>query len=263
MTHQSPDSRPTSTTECFTGLASAYAQHRPSYPSQAIDWILDGLAPPVVAADIGCGTGISSRLLGQRGVQVIGIDPNSDMLREARNASSGQLHIEYLIGTGERTGLENSSVDLTLCAQSFHWFDPQTALREFHRILRRGGRLALMWNVKDDNDAFTAKYIRNVDRAQADAATRGLHVPSEREADPTLGGSFTNIRKRDFDNPQAFDLNGLLGRARSASYFPKGEPLKSELERDLVQMFNEFQRNGFITLQQRTEVTLADRVSTE
>jgi len=242
----------------FTGLASTYAQHRPTYPGEAIAYLLNGLPASCIAVDVGCGTGISSRLLAEHGVRVIGIDPNQDMLDQARRESPSS--IEYRIGTGERTGMPDSCADLVLCAQSFHWFNPPTALREFHRVLKSRGRLALMWNVKDSGDVFSAGFIRNSDRAQADAATRGLKVNEHRAGDPTIGGFFQNVRMQAFAITQYLDLEGVLGRARSASYFPKSDPLRTELENDLRDLFKQHQCDGVVSLRYRTEVTLAVRV---
>src|SRR5687768_7266174 len=109
-------------TEYFTGLAGAYARNRPTYPVEAINFIVAGMARPISAADLGCGTGISTRLLAACGVKVVGIDPNRDMLAQASQESTG---IEYRQGAGEQTGLPDGSIDLVVCAQSFHWFDPE------------------------------------------------------------------------------------------------------------------------------------------
>ncbi len=244
----------------FAGLAQTYAQHRPSYPVAAIDFILEGMPVPVRAADIGCGTGISSRLLAENGAAVIGIDPNQEMLDEARSAGSDH-QIEYKVGQAERLPLDDASVDLVLCAQSFHWFDPHATLREFHRVTKAGkySRAALMWNLRDESDPFTAGYGGVVRAAQEDAATRGLIVNSERAGDITLGGYFINPRTRSFPNPQSLDEDALLGRIRSASYFPKTGPLRDEREDTLRTLFKEHQRDGHVTLMHRTEVTLADR----
>ena len=257
-------------TEYFTGLATTYAAHRPGYPIDAINFILEGLPKPVRAVDIGCGTGISTRLLASKGAMVIGVDPNVDMLNQARQASDGgEPGVEYRVGVGERTGLDDRAFDVVVCAQSFHWFEPLAALRESHRILRQAGpsqlpaRLALMWNVKDPTaDDFSAGYTAINDRAMADAAARGLTVRSEREADPTLGGFFHNVRQQQFANPQLLDLHGVVGRMASASYFPKADPLRSQLQRELRDLFEQHQRNGFVSLMHRVEVTIADRHAT-
>src|SRR5262245_51312959 len=100
---------PQPVTGYFTGLAQVYAECRPSYPTQAIDALLDGLSRPLMVADVGCGTGISTRLLAATGARVIGIDPNDDMLDQARRESEEKFNatIEYRQGTGEHTGLDD------------------------------------------------------------------------------------------------------------------------------------------------------------
>lgn len=247
-------------TTYFTGLAGLYAQYRPTYPVAAIEAILDGLPRPARVADVGCGTGISSRLLAAAGAIVTGVDPNPDMLEQARREGSPARSIEYRQGAGERTGLDEASFDAVVCAQAYHWFDAQAALREFQRILRPGGRLALMWNVKDDSDFFTRVYCEVAEEAQRDAASRGLTVHPDRQPGPLPGGRFVDERMLVFANPLSMDLEGALGRARSASYFPKSGPLKDRLEERIRGVFGSHQREGRVTMLYRTEVTLAERV---
>jgi len=253
-----PDPPPT---QYFTGMAHAYTRHRPSYAPQAIDFILHELDPPIHAASIGCGTGICCRLLADRGVRIIGIDPNDDMLSEARPLSeNASPAITYQPGTAEDTSLDDHSVDLVICAQAFHWFDDTAALDEFHRTLKPRRRLALMWNVRVPTDPVGIGYLDVTRRAQEDAEARGRVVHVNRSADPTTTGRFTNLRRAAFTNPQVLDQRGLLGRIRSASYFPTEDPLKSELEQQLLDLFADNAHDGYITLPQETQVTLAAAV---
>src|SRR5439155_17024812 len=131
------DKRP-DTVERFTGLADVYAQCRPDYPAAAIDFILAhrSLKPGATLVDVGCGTGISSRLFAARGLRVIGIDPNADMRRraEAEPTPPGAPAPIYRDGRGEATGLSDASANAVLAAQAFHWFDAEAALREAYRI---------------------------------------------------------------------------------------------------------------------------------
>lgn len=257
--HGTPDDA--DPTQYFTGLADAYARFRPSYAPAAVDWLLEGVSPPARALDVGCGTGISSRLLAARGARVIAIDPNNDMLEQARQARVPEGGaIEWRLGTAEDTGLPRASRDVVLCAQAFHWFDGPRALKELHRVLLAGGRLALMWNVRDALDPFTAAYEVVVKRAQAAAKDAGRKVEVGRRADPTEGGWFEDVRAREFPNPHRLDLDGLLGRARSASYYPRAGPLAEGLEAALREAFARHAQDGHVTLSQRTEVTLADPV---
>src|SRR6185295_10044902 len=106
----------------FSATVDLYKKYRPSYPPALIDWLLEvgQLAPGDRVADLGCGTGISTRLLAARGLDVVGIDPNEDMLASAR-AEGGVA--TYQRGEAVATGLANASVKMATAAQAFHWFD--------------------------------------------------------------------------------------------------------------------------------------------
>src|SRR5262249_57172112 len=112
--------------ERFTKTAALYARCRPSYPPAAIDWILATaqLAPGASAVDLGCGTGIATRLLAARGLHVLGVDPNEEMLAHARAAGGGR----YRQGAAPSTGLPAASGDLPIPAPSLPWFAVPPAL---------------------------------------------------------------------------------------------------------------------------------------
>src|SRR5439155_22179559 len=116
----------------FTGLADSYAKYRPSYPIEAIDFIVSHcrLGKDSMLVDVGCGTGISARLFAERSLRVIGIEPNAEM-RAAAAATSVPPDCPqpiYQEGRAEATGLADQSVDAVLAAQAFHWFEPEAAL---------------------------------------------------------------------------------------------------------------------------------------
>jgi len=174
-------------TERFVDRAADYAAGRPTYPAAALDALFDGLgdAGDVVAADLGAGTGISSRLLAERGAQVLAIEPNQAM----REAAEPHPRVEWIAGTAERTGLDEASIDLVTAFQAFHWFDHAKALREIVRILRPAGRAAVIYNERDESDPFTAAYgdlvraymlddteRRRADALEAFAAFEGWHI---------------------------------------------------------------------------------------
>ena len=251
---------PPPVTEYFTGLAGLYDRYRPRYAEAALAACLEELPASCDIADIGCGTGIATRQLAATGARVIGIEPNAEMLAVAQTtAAPAGSSLKYRRASAEATGLADGSVDLVLCAQAFHWFDPPRALAEFHRILRPGRRLALMWNVRHEDNPVSAGYADVVRRAQA-AAREGFSWNQRNWLrDPTETGHFENPRRLSFDNPQRLDREGLLGRARSASYFPRAGRLRDRLERTLLDLFDRYARDGQVTIRQRTELTLADR----
>jgi ubiquinone/menaquinone biosynthesis C-methylase UbiE len=159
MEHDPYHGRSTETTEYFADLTELYERYRPAYPQEAIDAIVQGLPSGAAIADVGCGTGICSRQLAAAGCQVIGIEPDDAMRRAAESAAALSPHADLMRfqhGTGERTMLDDDSVDAVVCAQSFHWFDADAALAEFARILKPHGRLALMWNKVSRDDEFSA-----------------------------------------------------------------------------------------------------------
>src|SRR5688572_16290540 len=132
--------------ERFTATVDNYEKYRPTYPSELIDWVVatSGIGPGARVADLGCGTGISTRLFAARGFNVIGIDPNEEMLKRAIRAGGA----EYRKGEASATGLGDRSVDLIVGGQAFHWFDLAPTFREFRRILKPHGRCAAFWNVR-------------------------------------------------------------------------------------------------------------------
>lgn len=255
------DDRPT--LRAFDGLAIAYDQHRPHYPDAIIDALLtnvrrpDGGAP--VIADIGCGTGISSRAIAPAAARVVAIDPGEDMLATARARSRDFPTIEFRKGTAEATGLAAESVDLVLMAQAFHWCDAERALVEFHRILRPGGRCGLLWNLRTSDGGFTDDYNRIVVAA---ATALDPSVRSGREAlgRPLLESPlFTNATVVTAPSPQRLDEAGVVGRALSASYFPKMEPERGERLAELRASVRRHAVNGIVVLQQVAELTMATR----
>ncbi|MES1026371.1 class I SAM-dependent methyltransferase [Gloeocapsa sp. BRSZ] len=235
----------------FSDKAADYAKYRPSYPSEAIDMILQGLeTSQVIVADIGAGTGISSRLLAQRGVQVIAIEPNAAM---RQMAESHQLVVRE--GTAEATHLPSNSVDIVTCFQAFHWFNPEPSLQEFYRILKPSGRLALVWNDRDRQDAFTAEYSRLVREASNNhPAESRLKLVEPLFANPY----FVNIQEDKFAYKQELDLPGLIGRALSVSYIPNEELAKQQLIANLQQLYHlSCNDQGIVYMSYCTSVYLA------
>jgi SAM-dependent methyltransferase len=129
----------------FGSEAAAYERGRPSYPPDAIDWLLPPDAGKVL--DLGAGTGKLTTRLVERGLDVVAVDPITDML-ELLRASLPET--KALLGTAEDIPLEDNSVDAVLVAQAWHWVDPEQAIPEIARVLRPGGRLGLVWNTRDE-----------------------------------------------------------------------------------------------------------------
>ncbi len=129
----------------FGSEAAAYERGRPSYPPEAIDWLLPPGARDVL--DLGAGTGKLTTRLVERGLDVVAVDPIAEMLELL---SSALPDTPALLGTAEQIPLPDNSVDAVLVAQAWHWFDLERAVAEVARVLRPGGRLGLVWNTRDE-----------------------------------------------------------------------------------------------------------------
>ena len=133
----------------FTKLAEAYV-HRPAYAGPLIDLLVAGVKtqrPAPIVADVGAGTGKLTEMLEVRGLRGFAVEPN-DAMREM-GETLGLERFSWRAGSAEATGLDDGCVDLVTMASAFHWADAPRALTEFHRILRPGGWLALLWNPRD------------------------------------------------------------------------------------------------------------------
>lgn len=206
-------------TERFTGRAGAYAAGRPAYPPAAIDALLEGLGNPreLLAVDLGAGTGISSRLLADRGVAVLAVEPNASM----RDAAEAHPRVTFVDATAEDTGVGEAEADLVVAFQAFHWFDERAALDEMVRILRPGGRAAVVYNERDESDPVTREFGTIVRKyATDDAEALRARMPDTFTAFP----AWQHKSIRTFPHAYTLDRDGLRARVESTSYLPNGGP---------------------------------------
>ncbi|MCU0567807.1 MAG: class I SAM-dependent methyltransferase [Oculatellaceae cyanobacterium Prado106] len=248
---QDPQSR-------FSNRADDYAKYRPSYPAAAIDAILQDL--PLTesrrVADVGAGTGISSRLLGDRNLQVLAIEPNATM----REAAQPHANVEYRASSAEQTGLADASVQLVTCCQAFHWFVPEPTLREFHRILAANGRVALMWNDRDLTDPFTQEHDQLIQKA----SERHIYDNPSRKSAQSLATSplFCHYREQRFTWKRPHTAESLIGLALSSSYIPKSGAAHDQLLVDLQGLYDrwvERSTEGGVAIAYQTLLYIAEK----
>lgn len=140
----------------FTAAAEVYERARPGYPDGAVAWVAGrlGIRPGRDVLDLAAGTGKLTRQLVPFGARVVAVEPIDAMRDELERAVPG---VEALAGVAEAIPLPDWSVDAVTCAQAFHWFRPDEAVREIRRVLRPGGGLALLWNGRDLDDRTHAR----------------------------------------------------------------------------------------------------------
>ncbi|MBC9717713.1 class I SAM-dependent methyltransferase [Streptomyces sp. TRM66268-LWL] len=135
----------------FGSTARLYDSIRPTYPVPAITWAIG--AEPVRVLDLGAGTGLLTGALHAAGHEVIAVEPDEQM-----RAVAAERHPDtrILAGSAEDIPLPDESVDAVVVGQAYHWFTPQDALPQMHRVLRADGVLAAMWNIRDDRTPWVA-----------------------------------------------------------------------------------------------------------
>jgi ubiquinone/menaquinone biosynthesis C-methylase UbiE len=132
----------------FELQADAYDNARPSYPTEAVDDIVEKLrlTKESKVLDLASGTGIFTKLLVQRGLNVDACEPASEMRRKFRESLPD---VQVFEGTATCIPIEGGTYDVVVAAQAFHWFDNVDALKEIHRVLKKNGSLVLIWNMED------------------------------------------------------------------------------------------------------------------
>jgi SAM-dependent methyltransferase len=189
----------------FSGVAEIYERARPGYPDEAVAW-LAGPAPRDVV-DVGAGTGKLTRGLVAAGHHVVAVDPSEPMLAQLSAAVPGAL---TLVGTAERVPLPDGAADVVTVAQAFHWFDHEPALRELARVLRPGGTLGLVWNVRDDSMPWVARLSEILGAERLTAA--------ETEEPVITSGLYGPVEHARFVFSQRLDRASLLALVSSRSY---------------------------------------------
>lgn len=225
---------PANATQRFSSRVENYVRYRPSYPNEVIG-VLDqecGLTRDSVIADIAFGTGLFTKLLLEHGNRVFGVEPNSEMQRAGEEFLASYSKFTSINATAEATNLPDRSVDLVTAAQAGHWFDIQNSRREFARILKPGGWLALLWN---ERKIDSTPFLRDYEQLLLKYGTDYNEVRHEH----TVVGAFFDplpFQERTFQFRQEFDYAGAEGRLLSSSYAPGPEhpnhvPMLRELRR--------------------------------
>lgn len=246
----------TDATDRFSNRVADYVRSRPSYPAAAIDLLRTecGLGPGSRVADVGAGTGIFTVQLLEAGAHVVAIEPNGPMREAAVGLLSGRERCEVTDGTAEATGLGDASVDLITAAQAFHWFDRPAARREFVRILRPGGHVALLWNERrSESTPFLHDYELLLREGSVDyAAVNHRNVGVEKISDFFAP---SQVQVRSFEYEQHFDWQGLQARVLSSSYVPgPDDPRQPAFVELLRRLFDQHANNGSVTWEYDTWV---------
>jgi SAM-dependent methyltransferase len=204
----------------FASAADLYERARPSYPQDAIEWLVaqTGLGPGSTVVDLGAGTGKLTRLLLPSGARVVAVEPIAEMRAHIQGA-------EALDGTAEAMPLPDGSADVVTVAQAFHWFDHDRALPEIHRVLCEGGTLVIVWNMRDLDDPMqrgVEELLRPIRKDVPGQVLGAWRVPLHRS--PLFGPATVG----EFGYEQQFTTDDLCDRVASTSFVAALPPVDRE-----------------------------------
>lgn len=186
-----------------------YHKVRPSYPDESLSWLVDEANSPIHdALDVGAGTGKYTQLLAKHGWELTAVDPSADMLAQL---AADLPQVTTIVGTAEHLELNDSSTDLVVVAQAWHWCDPLAASTEIARVLRPGGTLGLIWNQLDVDIPWVHRLARIMHAGD-------VHKPDFR---PVVGPEFSLAEPLDTPWSQAMTPEDIMELTKSRSYYLK------------------------------------------
>jgi ubiquinone/menaquinone biosynthesis C-methylase UbiE len=236
----------------FEAAAKAYVEGRPEYPPEIETWLTHdlGLSAGKSALDLAAGTGKFSPRLMATEATVTAVEPVQAMLDELIRRYP---EMDAKRGTAQNIPLEDASMDAVLSAQAFHWFANAEALREIHRVLKPGGSLGLVWNVRDESVPWVAALSRIMKPFEGDAPR--YHSQQWRRVFPAEG--FSPLIEKRFVNfhtgpPEKVIIERILSVSFMAALQPVAkEQVKAQL-REVIASYPELTGKAQVTFPYET-----------
>ncbi|MEI6620829.1 MAG: class I SAM-dependent methyltransferase [Actinomycetes bacterium] len=204
----------------FGAWAQDYDRYRPGYPPEVLEFLLSQVPGDGTVVDIGAGTGQLARGLLGLGANVIGVEPD-DRMREVLAGVVGSDRA--LAGTAERIPLPDASVDAVFGSQMWHWVDITKAVPEVARVLKPGGTLGIIWNLRDDR----VDWIRAMNEFVPIADSYKWFTSNER---PVLGDPFGPVSLHEFVHTHPIDAEALVGLVGTISVVALGDDAPHRLQ---------------------------------
>jgi SAM-dependent methyltransferase len=240
--------------EGFGVAADAYERGRPTFPPAAVAALVHdtGIGPGSVVVDLAAGTGKLTRHLVPIAAEVLAVEPVDAMRSRLEATVPGARPVA---ATAESMPFDDGSIDVVTVAQAFHWFDAPRALDEIARVLRSGGSLGLIWNVRDEGVPWVAELTRIMEPYRGDTPTH--RTGAWRRAiddDPR----FTPLVEHTFPSEQLLSPGGVIDRVVSVSFvaaLPDDERRSVERQvRALLESDDDTRGRREVVLPYRTDV---------
>lgn len=220
----------------FGVQAHSYEAGRPEYPFDAVAWVLETLPHGSRRiADVGAGTGKLTRtLLGAPDAEVVAVDPDPHMLAMLRTAVPG---VPAFVGTAETLPLPDASVDAVVLGQAWHWVDPIAASAEIGRVVRPGGTLGLIWNIRDER----VDWVRRLTEIMHGSSAEVMLAAGA----PVVAAPFGPLEDEQWSWSRPLTRDLLHALAASRSYvITASDDEKERIRREMDALFDELGLHG-------------------
>jgi SAM-dependent methyltransferase len=266
----------------FQAEATAYDRARPSYPADAVAWLIDelGISPGRRVVDLAAGTGKLTRLVEPAGADLVAVEPVGGM-RERLHANLPATPL--LAAVAEALPFATGSIDAMVVAQAFHWFDADRALAELARVVRVGGRLGLIWNARERGVDWADQMWSVMDAVETSAPWRdhgagagagtgtaaGPADDSQRRSERYLtgghGSAWSDWTRATFHHVHHTSHDMLIDRFRSVSHVaalpPERQAEVLDEIRTILREHPETAGSATVGISYRVDAMYAERVS--
>ncbi|MCK2036215.1 class I SAM-dependent methyltransferase [Microbacterium sp. SSW1-49] len=215
----------------FGAQAGSYEVGRPEYPFDAVAWMLERMPEGSRRiADVGAGTGKLTRaLVAAPEAEVVALDPDPAMLAALREAIPG---VPTFVGSAERLPLADASLDAVVLGQAWHWVEPAAGSVEIGRVVRSGGVLGLIWNIRDEREGW----VRRMTEIMHGSAAEEMLAAG----DPVIDAPFGPLQQELWEWTRPMTRAQLHSMATSRSYvITASADEKDRIRRDMDALFDE------------------------
>ena len=220
----------------FGSAAGDYVAGRPGYLPDAVAWLLADVTGAI--ADVGAGTGKLTAEIASQGHPVTAVDPDPLMLEALRATVPG---VDIIAGQAESLPFAATSLGAVTFGQAWHWVDVPTASAEVGRVLRPGGVLGLIWNIRDESVDWVAAHGAAMGASKAEAMVSGRDV--------VVNAPFGELAEHQWRWEYPITPEGIRAMVRSRSYYIAGDDrARARTDAEVDEVLAEFGGTGTLLM---------------